>query len=407
MRVPWIPAVALALITISCAGYVPRSTGTETTPTDDAVTVNDRLYVARPSGLAVVSVATGALERELPEGLLSPDRASLYVVDRAGADTVVRTLDPSSGRENGRMRVSGAFAIPRSGYGPVPDALSANGRFLVLDGATPGSFAVIDLRSSQERTRFDLKGPFTFDAIDDYGSSLYLLEHPQPGTDRYNVRLYDLGLGLLSSQLIVDQKSAQPTAGDIARGTMGGIYHSAATAGLWHFGLYTSSSSGPVVHALNMTSRFAFCVRTLSGASTFREAWSIVPSPKGDRVFALNAANGAFASIKADSLDVAQRTFSVRAASSAAHGSAVVSHDGSRLYATGGRGILAVDLHTLSLKGQYLAERDFASVMVSADGTRLYVLGTDGTVNRVEPSTGRDLGVVARLPNAVAIVRID
>lgn len=66
-----------------------------------------------------------------------------------------------------------------------------------------------------------------------------------------------------------------------------------------------------------------------------------------------------------------------------------------------------MDLHTLSLKGQYLPDRDFASVMVSADGTRLYALGTDGAISRIEPSSGRDLGVVARLPNAVAIVGID
>jgi hypothetical protein len=320
----------------------------------------------------------------------------------------VRSIDPASGAELSRIAIAGSFDLPRSSYGPLEDAVSSNGKFLVLTGETQGSFAVVDLTNGTEKTRFALNGPFTFDAIDAYGTSLYLLEHPRPGTDRYNVRMYDLGLGTLSAAPIVDAKSAQPTAADLARGTMGGIYHAAASAGLWHFGLYTNSTAGPVVHALNMTARYAFCVRSLADASSFKEAWSIVRSLTGDRVYAVNPANGAFASIKADTLEVAERTFGVRAVTgSATRGSSVVSSDGARLYAAGGRGIVVVDLHTLSMKGQYLTDRAFASVMTSADGTRLYALGTDGAISRIEPGSGRDLGVVARLPNAASIVRID
>ncbi len=108
-------------------------------------------------------------------------------------------------------------------------------------------FSVVDLKAGREHRRARLQGTFTFDAIDEFGTSLYLLEHPQAGTDRYNVRLYDLSADTLAPNAIVDQKAAAPTAADLRRGTMGGIYHASATAALWHLGLYTNTSKGPVV----------------------------------------------------------------------------------------------------------------------------------------------------------------
>ncbi len=407
MRVLW-AFVAAGAIAASCANYQVRSEGSATDQTEDAVVPNDRLYVERAGSIAVVSVATGKIERDLPEGVLSADRTRLYAVQSTGTSSTVRTIDPASGGELARLTLPGKLSLPRSSYGPKGDALSPGGRYLVLESETAGSFAVVDLKNAKEHARVALNGPFTYDAIDEYGMSLYLLEHPQQGTDRYNVRMYDLGLKRLDPTPIVDAKTAQPTAADLARGTMGGIYHASATVGLWHFGLYTNATAGPVVHALNMTARYAFCIRSLSDQKTFKQAWAIVSDPKGGRVLAIDPANGAFASITADQLQVAQRSFKVKAGpDTGVRGSAVISGDGSRLYATGGKGLVVVDTHTLTMKAQYLVDRELSSVMASTDGTRLYVLAPDGAISRIEPGTGRDLGVVARLPSAVAIVRID
>lgn len=398
--------VVISAILAGCGGPA-RSETADRSNTEEAVQVNDRLYVARPSGLAVVNVATGRVERELPLGLMSADRTAYWAVE-PGAMTAVKKLDPISGSELARVQVTGRFDLPRQ-YGPPTDAISISGRYLVLAGVDePSTFVVLDLKDGREHRRATLRGKFTFDAIDDFGQSLYLHEHPQPGSDKYNVRLYDLSANTLASKAITDQKVPEPTAADLARGTMGGVYHASATAAYWHFGLYTTATRGPVIHALNMASRWASCLLDLTTVTTHRSAWAIVPSAKGDRVFAVNAANGAFASVDASSLQMARRTFAVRAGRDGdLRGSAVASADGTRLYAAGGNGVLAIDAHTLSMKGQYLVDREFASVMVSPDGTRLYVLDRDGAISRIEPGTGRDLGVVARLPNAVSIVRLD
>ena len=400
--------VLLSAVLAACGTGPVRSVGTDRTRTDDVVTVNDRLYVTRSGGLSVVNVATGKVERELPEGVMAPDRSAYYAVEPGTAITMVRKLDPASGMELGRIAVTGAFDLPRA-YGPLPDSISANGRYVVLVGTTePSNFAVLDLREGKETSRAKLQGSFTFDAIDDLGTSLYLLEHPRAGTDLYNVRLFDLGTNALSPQAIVDQKAAVPTPADLARGTMGGIYHASASANMWHFGLYVNATKGPVVHALHMTARYASCLLDLTSMTTHRAAWTILPSPAHDRVFVLNAGSGAFASLDAATLQMAKRTFTVQAGREAdLRGSAVVTGDGTRVYATGGKGILVVDARTLSMRGQYLADREFVSVMVSADGTRLYALDREGAISRIEPGTGRDLGIVAKLPSAVSIVRID
>jgi hypothetical protein len=400
--------VLLSTLLAACGTGPVRSDSGDRSQTDEAIVVNDRLYVARDGGVAVVNVATGKVERELPAGIMSPDRSIYWAVEPA-ATTLVRKLDPQSGTELARIAVPGMADLPRAYGRPLPDAISANGRFLVLAALSGApSFTVIDLEKGVERASAKLPGNFTFDAIDDLGTSLYLLEHPQPDVSKYNVRLYDISTKTLAAQAIVDQKSGIPTAADLAKGTMGGLYHASATVGLWHFGLYTSVSKGPVVHALNMTSRYASCLLELAGMTTHRAGWAIVSSTKPERAFVVNAASGAFASLDATTLQMAKREFSVQKGRDGdLRGSAVVTPDGSRLYATGGKGILVVDAHTLSMKAQYLTDREFASVMVSADGSRLYALDRDGAISRIEPGSGRDLGIVAQLPSAVSIVRID
>ncbi len=399
----------LAIVLAAACGKGPIPTqGTDAAVTPDASPANDRLYVARTNGgLTIVDLAADKAVRDLPPGVMAPDRSAYWTVE-PGPTTIVRKLDPASGQELTRYAVNGTFDLPR-GYGPLADAISSNGRFLTLTrpGGDAFGFTVIDLRDGMERGRATLRGSFTFDAIDDLGGSLYLLEHPQPSApERYNVRLFDLLAGALLPSAIVDQKAAVPTAADLARGTMGGLYHASAVAGAWHFGVYTNVTKGPVVHALNMTARFASCLFDVTSATSHPSAWAIATTPA--RAFVVNAASGAFVSIDAGTLMTAKRTFSVEPGAEAGlRGSAVVTPDGKRLYATGGKGIVVVDAHTLSMKAQYLTDRQFTSVIVSSDGSRLYAMERSGAIARIDPATGREVGIVVSVPSAVSTVRID
>lgn len=403
-------AMAGVLILGACGkGPLPSSAAPDPTPAGVPAPAKDRLAVASARGVSIVDVAAGKVERDLPHGIMAPDRQAYWAVEPGQRSTSIRKLDPLSGSELTKYAVPGSYDLPQA-YGPRADAISSNGRFLTLvarEGHAFG-FTVVDLRDGSEKGSARLPGTFSFDAIDDLGTSLYLLEHPQPGVARFNVRLYDLAAKALSPSVIVDAKRPQPVAADLARGTMGGIYHATATAGMWHLGLYVSTTRGPVVHALNMTARFAFCLLELAGMPTHRSAWAIAPAPSGDRAFVVNAATGAFASVATSDLTMATRSFNVQQGRDGdLRASAVVSRDGSLLYATGGKGVLVIDLRTLSLKAQLLADRAFASVMVSPDGERLFVLDQAGTISRLDPRSGEVLGVIASLPRAVSILAIE
>lgn len=380
-------------------------------PQDDVTgPVSDRLYVARDGGLSVVDVASGKVVLEIAAGVTTSDWSTHYVVEARTGATHLRAVSPLTGAEIRRATIVGEFPIP-SGYGPRADALSANDRWLVLGGpdGDTSPFVVVDTKDLREVARVDLPGTFTFDAIDDSASSLYLLEHPQPNSHLYNVRLFDLTTKTLAPRAIVDVKAASPSAEQLRKGTMGGIYHASATVSGFHFGFYTHPTKGPVIHSLRLGQRWARCLIDLAQHATHRPQWAIAESPDQAYLYVVNGATGAFASVTtSDELRVTARPLNVdRAAEHDLRGAAAISADGSRLYATGGRGLLVIDPRTATLRGQYLRDREFASVMVSPDGTRVYVLGVDGAISRIEPNTGRDLGVVARLPSAVSLLRVD
>jgi hypothetical protein len=397
--------VALA---VAC-GQTPARPADVAPNTDLAAPTADKLFVARADGLSIVDVATGKVIRDLPAGITSADRSTHFVVETGESETVLRIVEAKTGVELKQMAISGQFDLP-DGYGPRADALSHNGRLLVLAGpaGAKSSFVVVDTTDLRETARVDLAGAFTFDAIDEQGRSLYLLEHPQPNSHLYNVRMYDLTTNVLSPRAIVDQKASSPTAEQLARGTMGGIYHASTTAAGFHFGFYTHPTRGPVIHSLHLSQRWARCLIDLADRQTHRSQWAIVTSPKEDVLYAVNAGTGAFASVRTSDLQVTARSLRVdEAPEGALRGSAVVSADGTRLYAAGGKGVLVVDPRAGTLKGQFLTDREFVSVMVSTDGTRLYVLDAAGAISRIEPNTGRDLGIVARLPAAVSLLRVD
>lgn len=401
--------LVLSLMLVIACGQTPAQSVPVGSSTEAAAPTADKLLVARADGLSVVEVASGKILRELPPGITSADRSAHYVVETGSADTLVRAVDPSSGAELKQVVISGTFELP-IGYGPRADALSRNGAFLVLGDPTgsKSGFVVLDTTNMTEKARIDLEGSFTFDAIDEQALSLYVLEHPRPDSHLYNVRLVDLSTGLLNPRAIVDQKASSPSAEQLARGTMGGIYHSSMTVGSFHFGFYTHPTKGPVIHSLHLADRWARCLIDLGLKDTHKAQWAIVAAPREESLYVINAASGVFASVNTRSLRVDTRQLAVEQAPERdRRGSAVVSPDGSRLYATGGNGIMVIEPRTMALRGQYLRDREFSSVMVSSDGTRLYALGTDGAISRVEANTGRDLGVVAHLPAAVSLLRVE
>jgi YVTN family beta-propeller protein len=274
----------------------------------------------------------------------------------------------------------------------------------------------------------EVPGPFTYDAISDDGTSLYLIERITPEAARalpgvsaaysYRVRVYDVPAAKMSDTLVVDVKLAAQTDASNAEtridGIMSGIYQSSVPSrdGRWNFSFYYNPSRGPFIHVLHLDSRSAFCILDLplvSGGFEKRLGWSLALTRSGGTLYAVNGPLGLVSLIDAATLKV-DRTVTiaglpVSAKTIESASSATLSQDARKLYFTADHGVALVDTRDLSLRGLFLGDRVITSVSLSQDGHRLYALSTDGTVWMVDATTGRQLGQIPT-QGAVALLAV-
>jgi WD40 repeat protein len=410
--------VAAALLLSSCAAQVSG-------PPQPAAT--DEL-VLRTSSAVQVWDAKGALVRSLSRAVASPD-GSVYYALEGSSPTTVRWTDAKTGRPITQLTLPGAYAFA-SETGPAPTGFSPNGRWLVLVGDTgaKSSFAIVDTSLVRLAAFAEVPGPFTYDAISDDGTSLYLIEQITSQAAQnlsgvnaaygYRVRVYDVPAGKMSETLVVDVKLAAQTDGNNAEtrldGIMSGIYQSSVPSrdGRWNFSFYYNPNRGPFIHVLHLDSRSAFCILDLplvSGGYEKRLGWSLALTASGKTLYAVNGPLGLITVIDATTLKV-DRTATVAglpvpATTTESPSSATVSQDARKLYFTAERGVALVDTTDYSLRGLFLADRAITSVSLSQDGHRLYALSADGMVWMIDAATGRQLGQIPA-QGAVALLRV-
>ncbi len=407
-----------ALLLASCAAQVSG-------PPQAAA--SDEL-VLRTSSAVQVWDAKGDLVRSLGRAVASPD-GSVYYALEGSSPTTLRWTGAKTGRSMTQLTLPGDYAFANEGIA-APTGFSPNGRWLVLVGASgaESSFAVVDTSLVRLAAFAKVPGPFTYDAISDDGTSLYLIERitPQaaqtlPGVNvayGYRVRVYDVPAAKLSETLVVDVKLAAQTNGNNAEtridGIMNGIYQSSVPSrdGRWNFSFYYNPNRGPFIHVLHLDSRSAFCILDLplvSGGYEKRLGWSLALTPSGKTLYAVNGPLGLISVIDATTLNVG-RTASVAglpvpATTAEWASSATLSQDARKLYFTADRGIALVDTADFSLRGLFLVDRVITSVSLSQDGRRLYALAVDGTVWMIDATTGRQLGQIPT-QGAVALLRV-
>ena len=352
-----------------------------------------RLLIEGDAATLLVDPATGQpLEKALPGGVLSPSKDRIVRADKDGADTVVSAVD-LAGRATPKLRLNGEYVFP-SAYGAAPSGFSPNGAWLVLVSrdASESRFQIVDVAHWTLGATITLGARFTFDAIHNDGSAMYLIEHPQPGGTSYNVRLYRVRSMTLEPGIIFDKASIAQY--DPTVGLMDGTFHVsvAPKAGDWSYGLYMRPNGAPFVHALNVPGGYAQCIVDLAGKWTSASMFSMAMTDDAKRLYIVDATSGAISMIDGDSHAVVRKAqFSGRRVDGGAHtASAVVSRDGSRLYATSARGIAAITTPDLALKGWLASDLAVSSLAISADGSRLYALA-DGAIQIVDAATGKVL----------------
>ena len=207
-----------------------------------------------------------------------------YSARSDGSGTVVTGLDPATGAVVARTRLDGGYRFPVVAPRAPVEGVSTDGRVLVLAGTDPGGsrFAVLDARLNRQPRTVSLPPGFDYDALSPDGSVLYLVEHLAPaGSERYQVRAYDLAAGRLAEGAIAD-KSAVPE-------DMAGHPQARATSpdGGWVATLYQHTDGEAFIHLLDARNQYAICLDLPHGPAT---RWQL--TYQGDRVLAQDAETG-------------------------------------------------------------------------------------------------------------------
>ncbi len=410
MRTGWL--LVVAVVVASACGAPPSAAAPASAL---ALVAAERLVVEGDDVTRVLETGLGRTYATLPAGVLSPAAAGLIVsLGADGTSTHVRGsyVPYLTGQVDPRLlsvldlTIPGAYQLPTA-YGAAPSGFSPNGKWLVLVSrdASESRFAIIDVDRSTLATTVALGSRFTFDAIHNDGSAMYLIEHPVAGSTSYNVRFYDVASRTLKPDIIFDKAAIAQF--DPTVGLMDGTFHVslAPRSGDWSYGLYMRPNGSPFVHALNVPGHFAQCIVDVAGTWTADSMFSMAITDDGRRLYVVDGAAGALTVIDGDTHAVLRRTtFATRGGTGGdpRAASAVLSRDGTRLYATAPRGIAILQTTDLTLRGWAAPDLSARSLALSSDGARLYALGVDA-ISVIDASTGRVLSQLQVTSGARAI----
>jgi DNA-binding beta-propeller fold protein YncE len=362
-----------------------------------------RLYeAASTSGSQLVAVidplSQTALSR-LPLGALSPDGKHLYAM---GSNTL-QDIDPHSGAVVRTLKLPAPSSLPPATLGGIPGGLSQNGQWLVLKtGGAEGSSHMLLVDTSQFKvvTRIDLDGYFEFDAIDNTGQRLYLIEYTNVTQGYYRVRVYEVAAGQLGSYTVID-KGGNGIPEPMTGVRLSGVF---SPDGQWLYSVYARQGSGAFVHALNLSGPFAFCLDLPdSGSPADAFHWSLALTADGKHLYAANGAMGSVTQI--DNLDGYNpsivRTKKIGSAGATANAlvqnveakelganGAVLSSDGATLVTTGAIGLIWINTSTLQVRSRQLPTWTVWSLLESPDGSRVYALNDAGAIAELSMSGG-------------------
>jgi DNA-binding beta-propeller fold protein YncE len=366
-------------------------------------TVLQQLVVEGDDATRVIDTATGTTTT-LPGGVLSPTSDLIVHVNSSAAKTAIAGVD-LAGKPVFDLALPGDYRVPNA-YGAAPSGFSPNGKFMVLVSrdAAESRFAVIDVARRAVTQTATLSSRFTFDAIHNDGTAMYLIEHPQPGTTAYNVRFYDLAANTLKPDIIFDKAAIAQW--DPTVGLMDGTFHVsvAPKTGDWSFGLYMRPNGKPFVHALNVPGHYAQCIVDLAGNWTPASLFSMALADDGRKLYVVDTAGGTVSVIDALSQHVLKTgSFQTRGGVADPRStSAVISKDGTRLYATAAGGVASLLTSDLSLRGWLAPDLKVRSLALSNDGARLFALSGDA-IQVIDASTGKVVSQLASAPGARAL----
>jgi len=363
------------------------------------VTAGDyKLYEAASTSssleLSIIDSRSHSVERNMPLGTPSPDWTHLYTVQ----GNALVDLHPRTGTVLHRLQLPGTYELPPATMSGVPGGLSHNGRWLVLEsfeqqqnGLVTGShLLVVDTTYVRSPKRIDLTGYFQFDAVNDGGGRVYLIEYLS--NTEYHVRFFNVGgsVGYLDPTIVFDKSDGSAA---MAGTRLSGV---ASPDGQWLYSLYVRPDKGAFIHALSLDNPIAFCIDLPgSGYSTNPDEfhWSLALNAAGSRLYAANGATGIVADMSIDN-GVPNHMRAVHLAGGQTAGTliqnveakelgsnaAALTPDGLTLVIAGKTGLIWIDTASLKARESQLAGWRIWSLAITSDGTTLYAVSDGGMI---------------------------
>ena len=359
--------VALLGVLLAACGQAPRT---------GPIAGDDILFIASGSSVSAVDARTHTAVVQLPLGVPSADWKHYYIAAGGRLDD----YNPMTGSVVRSFTVPEGYALPVVTASGSPGGLSQNGRYLVLQGPTDGSshLMIVDTSFAIPPVRIDdLKGDFTFDAITNDATRVYLIQHTSDG--HYYVRDYVIGSGL-DPTIIFDKSD-----GSLA---MSGVRLMGVPApdGSTLYSVYAREDRSAFIHQLYLGAPIAICI-DLSGPgyATDRRAmrWSLAISSDGSRLFAANGALGVITELWLNANN--SRTVPLDGGAMAAAAGTTLTPDGTHLVVAGA-GVRWLDSSTLKTTATALGGWTVAGDAFTPDGGSLYVVSNSGQVAHLSPT---------------------
>jgi DNA-binding beta-propeller fold protein YncE len=344
------------------------------------------------------------------------------------SSTTFRTVDRRSGVTLRSRTIPDVWTLRDNGGG-LRGTLSPNRSYAVIVGSSYSftdangawtaktTLAVMDTSLAAEPKVIELGGRYGVDAISDDGRSLYVVEStPAQLPTSSRMRIYDL----VSRQFSTIAGDEFPDPGAAFR-------VQALPAGRFSFELYAGGTTVLVREDLDARAIRTLEVPTARGVRGEEDLmWSLLGTRDGRTLYVINPGLGMIDEIDVTSMTL-RRTAPLNVArpdpgvletiAAALHPvayakrglttGAVLTADGSTVYAIGETGVWIID--TATLKARLLSkDGTYQTLALSPDGTRIYVLGfDDGVISALSSRDGALLGRVPRYAWPSDIVAVD
>ncbi len=353
------------------------------------------VYEAFATTVAMIDVRTHDVLGHLPLGVPSADWKHYYVVSGG----TLQDLDPRDGSVQRVMSLPVGYALPVVTASGMPGGLSPNGQWLVLQGVHAQKSSLLEVNTSftQAPARIDLDGNFEFDAVNNGGQRVYLIQHA--GTGHYYVRDYQMYVGL-DGQIIFDKSD-----GALAMSGLR-LMGVPSPGGETLYSVYARKDQSAFIHQLSLEVPIATCI-DLSGPGYGADAkamrWTLALTRDGGRLFATNGALGVVTVL--DLTSNGSRTVPLDGGAMGTSAGSTLTGDGTRLVIAGAGGVRWLETSTLHTVAAGLQSWNVTGIVLGADGRSLYAVDDSGriaqldssghTVTSFDPGLGPPIGLMS------------